>query len=108
MYGQKLAEDYLIGMGCTVLRRNYRGAGGEIDLIVEDGPYVSFVEVKYRKSLEYGLPREAVNASKLRTIRRTAQHYIAFKKLGERDYRFDVVEVLDMDGRVSIEWIKNV
>jgi putative endonuclease len=56
-----------------------------------------FVEVKRRRSLDYGAPEEAVTALKIRRMTKTALTYIAQHKLNERMVRFDVV-TMDANG----------
>ena len=100
--GQKTAEDFLVKKGCKILARNFRAKPGEVDLIVKDGEYTVFVEVKCRKGLAYGLPREAVGGVKQRRIVNTAMYYLARHGLTDTDVRFDVVEVLLQNGQVYI------
>jgi len=92
--GQEEALRFLLAKGMELVEANYRLRSGEIDLIMKDGAYLVFVEVKYRRSTQYGLPREAVGFRKQEKIRKTATHYIYRHNLHERDFRFDVVEVL--------------
>jgi putative endonuclease len=106
--GQEEAERFLTEKGLAILERNFRIHSGEIDLIARDGGYVAFVEVKYRGSLRYGYPREAVNYKKQQHIKRVALYYIAQRDLQNCDFRFDVVEVLrTADGRLQVEHIEN-
>ena len=106
-YGQKLAEDYLISYGFEIVERNFRCQSGEIDIIARDGGYISFIEVKYRRSLAHGYPREAVGYYKQRHIRRVALYYISIKRLHSQDFRFDVLEIVDIAGNPEITLIKN-
>ena len=48
--GEEIAEAYLTQMGMRCLERRYREKPGEIDLIMEDGECLVFVEVKTRFS----------------------------------------------------------
>jgi putative endonuclease len=107
-HGQKLAEDYLLAHGCTILARNFRCPAGEIDLIIRDGSYIAFVEVKYRRSLGHGAPREAVNYYKQRHIKRSALYYIMKENLSDVDLRFDVAEVMEPKGHPpEVTYLKN-
>ena len=64
--GEAEALRYLTGQGMKVLEKNYRRAGGEIDLIVRDGDTIVFVEVKARTSPRF--------ARRSRYAREDAQH----------------------------------
>jgi len=77
----------------TVLARNYRTRLGEIDLVMQAGELLVFVEVKLRSGTRYGAPSEAVNALKRSRIARVATQYMAANGGMERSARFDVVEV---------------
>ena len=90
-FGEDAACRYLQGNGMEIIGRNFRIRGGEIDIIARDGRTTVFVEVKTRKSSEYGNPCEFVNYRKRQKLIKTALFY-----LGRDDVqmRFDVVEVL--------------
>ncbi|WP_105619578.1 YraN family protein [Vallitalea okinawensis] len=91
--GEKRALNYLLAKGYTIKVKNYRCPYGEIDLIAMDDNTFVFVEVKYRKSIRYGYPREAVNGYKRQKIYKTALWYISSYQL-ESNFRFDVIEIL--------------
>ena len=57
---EKTAESFLRSHGLKLLQRNFSSRFGEIDLIMEDGETVVFVEVKYRKSSQHGSGADAV------------------------------------------------
>lgn len=105
--GQQYAEDFLLKKGYRIMARNYRIKTGEVDIVVKDGEYIVFVEVKFRKNLNYGLPREAVGGAKQRRIINTAMHYLTRHHLMESDVRFDVVEVLEQHEKLYISHIEN-
>ena len=119
MKGQKIAEEYLLRKKWTIINRNYRTGRGEIDIIARDREYLVFVEVKYRRSLSFGEPPEAVTPAKRKAIRNAAEEYLynEFERNeSERDKsendkseneksassapncRFDVVAVYDPPG----------
>ena len=107
MRGQTEAEAHLTQKGYEILRKNYRLRSGEIDLIAKTGSYIVFVEVKYRKGLSLGYPAESVNAFKQRKIIKTARHYISSNNLTDQDFRFDVVEVLELGGETTVNHIED-
>ncbi len=89
--------------GLKAVARNYRCRGGEIDLIVQDGPTLVFVEVRYRSRNDYGGAAESVDRRKRQRLQRAAEHYL--QRL-ERipPCRFDIIGI-DADER--IDWIRN-
>lgn len=94
VYEERAAE-YLRSQGYGILERNFRCRFGEIDLIAEEAGVLVFVEVKYRKSSQYGSPAESVTPAKQRTICRVADFYRMSRRISEsQSCRFDVVAIL--------------
>jgi putative endonuclease len=91
--GERAAERALRQRGYTILERNYRCPIGEVDLVALHRGAVVFVEVKTVRRTLFGGPDEAVGRRKQRQIARVAEHYLAARRLYERDVRFDVVGV---------------
>lgn len=82
-------------MGYKVLYRNFKAPkGGEVDVVARDGLTLVFIEVKTRRSLEFGRPSDAVNNKKQRLITRGALAWLRMLDDPEICARFDVVEVL--------------
>lgn len=92
--GEEIAVRYMQQRGWKIIRRNFRSGHGEIDCVARDGDVLVFVEVKTRKNLRYGLPREAVTGYKRQVLRRTAQAYLLQHDCTEEICRFDVIEVI--------------
>lgn len=91
---EHMAAVYLQEKGYRILKKNYRRKTGEIDLIAEDGAYLVFVEVKYRRDDRKGEPQEAVTPLKQQRIMRTAQYYMVEQNRPEdTPCRFDVIAV---------------
>jgi len=108
MFGQVHAEKFLKSKDYQILCKNYRMQTGEIDIVAKHGNYIIFAEVKYRKSLAHGYPRESVTPAKQRKIKKAALHYIAtHPHVAESDFRFDVVEVLGDEQQVYINHIED-
>jgi len=102
---EQLAEAYLIRHKLRVLARNYRCRFGEIDLVMQDGATLVFVEVRLRSSTTFGGAGASIGAAKQRRIIAAAQHYLA----GLRETpacRFDAILVNEMND-AGVEWIKD-
>ena len=91
--GESLAVAHLKARGCKILAQNYRAGRGEIDLIVKDGQFIVFVEVKTRRSLRFGVPQAAVTKQKQRQISKIALTYLQSKNLWDAPCRFDVIGI---------------
>jgi len=99
--GENTALEYLRAQGLVLLARNYRGGPGEIDLILRDPECVIFVEVKTRSDGGWLRPAAAVNLRKRRLLSASALHYLREAGTPRVRVRFDIVEVLLRNGRVS-------
>jgi putative endonuclease len=73
--------------------RNWRGGGGELDLVVERGGEVVFVEVKARSRPGFGGAIAAVDAAKQRQLVRVSAAYRSTFDLWDRPSRFDIVTI---------------
>lgn len=102
---EKEALIYLKAKGLKPIARNFNTRMGEIDLIMKDKEYIVFVEVRYRKTSEYGSGLESITYGKQEKIKRTATYYLQKNSLYDKVYcRFDVIS-LSTGGEV--DWIRN-
>lgn len=90
--GEAVARRFLKNLGFRIVEENFNCPLGEIDLIVEDGDILVFVEVKTRRSTRFGTPAEAVHARKQRQILRVAEAYMRERRF-RGPCRVDVVAV---------------
>jgi len=107
--GEKLARDFLKKHGYHLLETNYRGSEGEIDIVAKHKDSLVFIEVRTKKSLEFGSPEESITLTKKERLRATAAHYRQTHHDLPQLWRIDVVAVeLDQRGKLSrIELIEN-
>ena len=94
-YGEDLAVKMLKQREYNIVERNYKNLIGEIDIIAEDKEYTVFIEVKFRSDISKGRPIEAVDYRKQKKIVLVAKEYISSHRLWGKNFRFDVVEVLN-------------
>ena len=66
--GERIAERLLRRCGLIILARNWRAAGGELDLAALEGETLVFVEVKTRNGSGYGTPAAAVSILPFRSV----------------------------------------
>ena len=104
------AEDsalrFLERKGLQLLTRNYRCRRGEIDLVMQEGNFLVFVEVRYRKHDRYGSPAESVTTRKQQRILNAAAHYLQVAAgTNPNPCRFDVVAI-SAEGE-NIDWIRD-
>ena len=99
--GESAARRHLRRTGLKFLTANYRTKSSEIDLVFRDGDCLVFVEDKARTKGGWTRPSAAVNQRKRGLLGQAAKEYL--RRLGnpETKFRFDIVEVLLLDGAVS-------
>jgi len=91
--GEDAALKYLQQKGYLLLDKNFRCSAGELDLVMLDGRQLVFVEVRTRKSRDFGTPEESITVTKQRQVKKVALAYLAGHKLPPGGFRFDVVAV---------------
>ena len=100
--GEQDAEEALTRPGMTVRTRRYRAEDGEIDLVMQDGETIVFVEVKARPQSRAGQGMLAVTPAKQRRICHAAMHYLLENDCMDVPARFDVVEIT-RDGLIHVK-----
>jgi putative endonuclease len=91
-----------------LLDRNFRQKAGELDIIMEDGNCIVFVEVRYRASNRYGDGLASVTRPKQRRMIRAASAYLArHKNLAVWPCRFDVIAISGAKTTPVIRWVAN-
>lgn len=97
------AKSYLLSNNLSFREQNYSCKFGEIDLIMQTGPTIVFVEVRYRSSSTFGGAAASVSLSKQDKIRQTAKHYLVKNRLFDKcPVRFDVVAC----SNDNVDWIQ--
>ena len=104
--GEDLAVEYLIKKGYQILERNWRSGHKEIDIIALFDETLAIVEVKTRKTDDYGEPDIAVGAYKQRMLIWAADAYVRYKNLNV-DVRFDIISIVFTDEEPQIEHIED-
>jgi putative endonuclease len=104
---ERLACEYLQSRGLNLLQRNFYCRGGEIDLIMQHGDSLVFVEVRYRKRTSHGRAAETVSQRKQGRVIRCAQYYLTRHRRWNTAARFDVVSIEGAPGQMRIAWITN-
>jgi putative endonuclease len=80
--------------GFTIVERNFRTRGGEIDIVARKGDVLAFVEVRSREVPGFGSPEESVTPAKRRRIVAAARQYLSkVPPSSWREARFDVIAI---------------
>ena len=105
--GEAIAARHLKKKGYRIIETNYRTKLGEIDIIAKDKDTIVFVEVKSRRSRQFGNPKAAVTPRKQRKISMVALQYLKARHRSNASARFDVAAVTITRDKPRIEIIKN-
>lgn len=102
---ERIAERYLLKNQYTIIEKNFISKFGEIDIIASKEGRIHFIEVKGRKDISFGYPREAVTISKQKKIISAAKYYFLLIGKDDMPCQFDVIEII-MNNR-EINMIEN-
>ena len=97
------AAAFLQSHGLKLVARNWRCRFGEIDLVMQDGVTLVFVEVRLRSRSDFGSAAASVTPAKQKKLLAAARQYLAALK-ALPPCRFDVVA---LSGSAAPEWIRN-
>lgn len=112
-FTESLACQFLEKKGFKLLERNFHCRFGEIDLIMQHNDSIVFVEVRYRRSNNFGSGAESVTANKQTKLIKTASAYLQqHAKLSKYPARFDVVSITgsvetNNINNIEFDWIEN-
>lgn len=103
------AEQHLIGLGLKLVTRNYRTRFGEVDLIMQDGETLVFIEVRFRKSESFGGALASIGSAKQKRLIAAAEQYLTqFRR--PPPCRFDAVLLTtgaNESAASTVEWLKD-
>ena len=104
---ESFACNFLTNHGMRLLTRNFHCRRGEIDLVMQDGDSLVFVEVRYRKTPYFGRAAETVSRTKQTRIIHCARYYLQISESWNTPARFDVVSLEGNEEAPRVNWIKN-
>ena len=98
--GEKLAARYLRRkLGMRIVARRVRCPGGELDLVAFDKTDLVFIEVRTRRTEDFGPPETTLGSDKIAALRRSAQWFARSRHLNHYPLRMDVVAVVWPHGK---------
>lgn len=106
--GEDIAVKYLLQNGYIIMYRHWQKREGEIDIVAYDKKdrYLVFVEVKTRRSLQFGTPEEALSQKKKKSLGNIIMFYLQEAGYKNR-YRFDLIAIKKID-QIKILHYKNL
>lgn len=107
--GEQIAADYLKATGYEILFRNFRGGGGEIDIIARKKGVTYFVEVKARKTGSLVKPVESITPTKRKRLKGAVLAWLS--KHGHLDtpcgFLMVLIDLPEGEGRPKINVIED-
>ena len=105
--GENRAAAYLLSKGFSIIERNWRTKGGEIDIIAFKNDILAFVEVKTLPKGTLDMIQRELNYQKRQRILKTSKRFLLNHRQYSNSYiRFDVI-VIDMPGLEPVYHIEN-
>lgn len=99
---------FLLDRGLRAIARNANARVGELDLVMQDGETLVFVEVRYRATAAFGGGAASVDARKRRRLIHAAQAFLLRHPChADAPCRFDVVEASGDARAPRLEWLQD-
>ena len=100
-WGEEYAARYLGREGYQIVRRNWRSAAGEVDIVARAGTMFVICEVKTRKSISRGHPSQAVTPHRLHRLVAAAELWLADHP--RCSARVDVISIIAGADDITLE-----
>lgn len=107
--GEDLAVAYFEQRGFRVVARNWLCRLGEIDIVMERRGILHFVEVKARRSLEFGYPETSITGKKLRHLARTIEAYFSRHGHIPEEFHVHALAITRLsDAEPEYHWVEDI
>lgn len=104
--GEDLACRYLQKQGYEILERNiHYSRFCEIDIVAKYKDIIVFVEVKTRKTDDFGTPADAITKTKYENIKKGVYNYLSEHKI--KKFRIDLIGIT-LKPEIKIQHLKNI
>jgi putative endonuclease len=91
--GEKLGLEYLVANGYEIISQNWRHSRWEVDAIAQKNQVLHFMEIKTRRSKNYGMPEEKVGIKKIQNLINAAEEYLYLHPEWKR-IQFDILSII--------------
>lgn len=91
--GEQLGTSYLVEKGYLVKEQNWRHSRWEVDIIAEKNNVLHFIEIKTRRSKNFGLPEDKVGKKKIQNLINAAEEYLYLHPEWKR-IQFNILSIL--------------
>ena len=106
---EDIALAHLQRAGLELIARNFTCRLGELDLVMQCGVTLVFVEVRYRRAsharLNYGDGIDSISAAKRAKLVRAAAVFLSLHpRFADRACRFDVIAISGEPSTPTLDW----
>ena len=106
--GEQIAVLFFTEKGYEIVRTNWRGKFGEIDLIIRKDDEWRFIEVKMRSNIKYGYPEAAVDTRKRAHFYSAISEFLLQNKhINEDNVSADILAIVLNDREFDIRWLQD-
>ncbi len=105
-YFENIAEGYLRRLNYKILKHNYYGKFGELDLITIFNEEIIFIEVKSVNVQSDYTIYQSLSKKKLRRVDKTAQLWMRENKMENSIYRIEFIGIISYSNKYLIEHFK--
>jgi putative endonuclease len=91
--GEAMGIIWLQEKGYAIKEQNWRYSRWEVDVIAEKESVLHFIEIKTRRSKNFGLPEERVGNKKIQNLINAAEEYLYLNPQWKR-IQFNILSIL--------------
>jgi putative endonuclease len=91
--GEQLGKKHLIAVGYEIIAENWRHSRWEVDIIAKKKEVLHFIEIKTRRTKNYGMPEEKVGVKKIKNLINAAEEYLYLHPQWKR-IQFDILSII--------------
>lgn len=96
--GEKLGAEFFINEGYQLLEQNWRYSHWEVDIIAVKNNVLHFIEVKARRTKNFGMPEEKVSHKKIQNLVNAAEQYL-YQYPEWKRIQFDILSIVMMKNK---------
>jgi putative endonuclease len=104
--GEDLAVDFLLKNGYEIVARNFVYQKAEVDIIAKKENMLAVVEVKTRRSVNFGDPQQFLKPKQIQRIIKAVDAFINENKM-DVEVRFDIIAIVLNNKEMSLEHLEN-
>jgi putative endonuclease len=90
--GEKMALEYLLQKGFVILHQNWRHGHWEVDVVASLNNTLHFIEVKTRRTKQFGYPEDDVTKKKVTNLINASEEFLFLYPEWKR-IQFDILSI---------------